>query len=359
MTSFSTQDFDEQEAEALQHELEWIEPGLAALRRAAFSGRDMVPFDFGGTQFRLRFVDSSYEFDAKLELRLRVGREQGRLLIESFDAAGEEWSGVFDRLDPTLVRALLIEEMSTLFERLAGAAEESVQLIDVQVACNSQGPLLATALQSLRIENHGNNIGVQAVLHADTPGFFGRVAALLRRLPPRAVKAPDAACLVLQIVAGSVRLGYRDMAQTQAGDILVLPAVGTLASLQCACRDRNGRRLALGAMLEGRTGRLTRLQGEMKMGQANRMNMTNEADVVLDDPSAIVTAVIGELELPLSAFASLGAGYVFELPMDVAHAAVRLFTGSGCVGTGRLVAVGDRLGIRILEWGGDGDGYDA
>jgi len=75
----------------------------------------------------------------------------------------------------------------------------------------------------------------------------------------------------------------------------------------------------------------------------------------LEEASVPVTAVVGELELPLRELRAIKAGYVFELPTDLEQATVRLYTGRRLVGTGKLVAVGERLGVRLLEWGGSGE----
>ena len=72
-----------------------------------------------------------------------------------------------------------------------------------------------------------------------------------------------------------------------------------------------------------------------------------------------ITAVIGEVELPLRVFNSVGAGYVFELPTTLEQSTVRLYTGSRYVGSGRLVTIGERLGVRLLEWGGASDEHAA
>ena len=91
----------------------------------------------------------------------------------------------------------------------------------------------------------------------------------------------------------------------------------------------------------------------------NDMGRAEGSAAMLEQVAVPITAVIGELELPLRVFAALGSGYVFELPTTLEQATVRLYTGSRCVGTGRLIALGERLGVRVLEWGGSTDGESA
>jgi len=91
----------------------------------------------------------------------------------------------------------------------------------------------------------------------------------------------------------------------------------------------------------------------------NDIGLAKGGTAMLEKVAVPITVVIGELELPLRVFSALGAGYVFELPTELEQATVRLYTGSHCVGIGRLVAVGERFGVRLLEWGGTGYGEHA
>lgn len=92
------------------------------------------------------------------------------------------------------------------------------------------------------------------------------------------------------------------------------------------------------------------------MNEQNDMQPAPGATLPLEEVSVPVTAVIGTLEIPLSAVGNLQSGYLFELPASVEHAVVQLYTGTRRVGSGRLVAIGERLGVRLVEWKGDGHG---
>jgi type III secretion system YscQ/HrcQ family protein len=354
MTFFSALEEGNAIDELFHHELESIEPELALLRRTAFSGRDRISFEFGNARFRIRFVADHAGITPILGLQIRIGPSRGWLYLESFDVVGEEWAGVFEALDGMLVRALLIEETSRQFEKMALACGEAVRLIDLQVGC--EVPAYAS-LQALRVENETSGVGTRALLAADTPDFFSQLAAVLVTRSPRAKRIPNAARLPLRIAVGSVSLSTREIAQSRPGDILILPVIGTLASLQCICLDHRGKRFPLRAGIEGHNGRLTRYEEGAMMEERMGMKMADEEAGSLDNASIPVTVVIGEIELPVHVLGELEAGYVFELPMDVTQATVRLYTGSRNVGTGRLVAVGERLGVRLLEWGGADDGY--
>lgn len=340
----------------LSQRFEQVEPAVAALRRLAFCGRNTVRFDFGNAPFALRFIDRDTGFEPAAALLLQVGTAQGWLLLESYDMFGEEWARIFERLDPMLARALLIEESSRLAAQLAVAGGEAVQLLKLQIG---QPFLTRVPTLALRVENESAGIGVRAALRSDDPRFFSGLANALARCTPRRGMAPADARLPLRMSPGRIWLRRSEAAETHSGDVLLLPATGTPADVEATCIDRHGARLPLRARLQGKQGKLTIIEGETMVNDVHQMQAGQEGTASLDDLAVPLTAVIGELELPLHAVGSLQAGYVFELPVSVDNATVQLYTGSRRVGSGLLVAIGDRLGVRLVEWKGAAHGNHA
>lgn len=59
---------------------------------------------------------------------------------------------------------------------------------------------------------------------------------------------------------------------------------------------------------------------------------------------------LGEMQLTLGDLANLQPGYVFNLPVQVEGANVEIRANGRRVGQGELVAVGDTLGVRLVNW---------
>lgn len=59
---------------------------------------------------------------------------------------------------------------------------------------------------------------------------------------------------------------------------------------------------------------------------------------------------IGDLSVALADLKNVQPGYVFELPQPLARGVVRILAHGNLVGTGYLVAVGERLGVRVSEF---------
>lgn len=336
--------------EGLRLRLEQVDPGLAQLQQLAFSGRGSVRFSFAGAPFALTLTNEEAAFTPALSMLLQAGQAKGWLLLESYAPAGDEWAGVLERLDPVLVRALLIEEASQQIARLAAACGSAVQLVDLQAG---QTFVTKVPTQAMRLVNEQTGIGVRAALRSDDPQFFACMATALEKCAPVAGNAPAAACVPLCISLGVAWMEREEIKQSRGGDVLVFPADGQLEAVHAVCFDRKGRRLPLKVLLSGHSGRLSYSQEEVMVNEQNEMRPITSSTLPLEELSVPVTAVIGELELPLNAVGNLQAGYVFELPVSVDQAIVQLYTGSRRVGAGRLVAIGDRLGVRLLEWGAD------
>ena len=84
--------------------------------------------------------------------------------------------------------------------------------------------------------------------------------------------------------------------------------------------------------------------------------MTNaDADTTLPDETSfndIPVSLRFELvrwEAPLAEVAGLSAGSVIELGQRVDEQAVTVWVEQRCIGKGQLVAVGERLGVRLLS----------
>lgn len=342
--------------DSLSGRLDAVEPALARLQRAAFCGRSVLRFHFAGAPFVLRFTQDDPEFTPALALLLRVGQTQGWLLLESYGLAGEEWAGVFEKLDPALVRALLIEEATQQLAALGAAIGEPVQLIDLQPG---QTFVTRVTTQALRIDNEASGVGVRAALRSEDAGFFDRLTTALAAHPAHVAAASAEARLPLRISLGTAWLQQDDVRKSRAGDVLVFPARGELEAVHAWCTDRHGRRLPLQVLLSGSSGRLSYSDEEMMVSETNEMHTAPAGLAALGEMNVAVTAVVGELELPLRDIGALQAGYIFELPTSIEQATVQLYTGSRHVGSGRLVAIGDRLGVRLLEWGGAHNGNTA
>lgn len=81
----------------------------------------------------------------------------------------------------------------------------------------------------------------------------------------------------------------------------------------------------------------------------SRIAPTDAAPVSLGRVELPVQFEIDTVALPIEQLASLGPGYVVELPIRAADAQLRLVVHGQTVGFGELVTVGEQLGVRIVR----------
>jgi len=73
----------------------------------------------------------------------------------------------------------------------------------------------------------------------------------------------------------------------------------------------------------------------------------------LDSMEVALRFEVGELSVSLRELRSIRPGHVFELTQPLNNSTVRIFAHGNMLGTGHLVAVGDRLGVRVVEFAPD------
>jgi len=78
---------------------------------------------------------------------------------------------------------------------------------------------------------------------------------------------------------------------------------------------------------------------------------TEQAARTLDAIAVPVTAVVGEIEIAVArARKARGRLRIRVTQRACTRRPVQLYTGRRHVGTGKLIALGERLGVRLIEW---------
>jgi len=161
----------------------------------------------------------------------------------------------------------------------------------------------------------------------------------------------------LPFCLGSTQITLREVAGIRAGDIVSIEAWSSsgAALLVSADLGASGRRLV--GLAEG--SRITLQQ--IKDIAMNRD--TPEATALPDDGGASPLPLdrldalevnlrfeVGDLSLSLGELKAIRAGHVFDLLQPLNKSPVRILAHGNVLGKGHLVAVGDRLGVRVSEF---------
>lgn len=216
-------------------------------------------------------------------------------------------------------------------------------------------------------------LGIAFVLepaHAGAPPLrgallFADAAALERLLPARLPRAPDAGPLNLDQLRqplawsiGSTTLTLSELRRISPGDIVSVERwTPEGPGLRVTARWGGRRGLSLHASVEGTRLTIQELKDDVMNRDAHALPADDSGDAAtplpLDRLDALEVALrfeIGELTLTLGELRSLRPGQVLELSQPLNRCPVRLLAHGNLLGHGHLVAVGERLGVRVAEF---------
>jgi type III secretion protein Q len=185
-------------------------------------------------------------------------------------------------------------------------------------------------------------------------------ADMLARLPPP-IASPLPAALrdlpaPLRLEIGHVTLRLGELRSITRGDIVAIEP-WSLQGAVLGVRAYVGRhaRPAFRAEVRGTTLTVLPFQDTMMMNTAptNKPTAVDALDPSLESLEGLEVTVrfeAGQLQLPLRELGSVKPGHVFDLGQPLTQSVVRIVAHGSVVGKGQLVAIGERLGVRVSEF---------
>ncbi|WPB57930.1 FliM/FliN family flagellar motor switch protein [Xylophilus sp. GOD-11R] len=197
--------------------------------------------------------------------------------------------------------------------------------------------------------------------------LFRSLERSLDKTPPRLAQGALRMRLPSRVVLASRGLSNQVLQRLRQRDVLLLPDVPARPGAGAAGMPMVNACLAWGPGSRGALRVPVLLQD-------TKMTLTSPLDLAMPDMAPVpstnshhghagdagISDALARMELPvqfemagpslqLADIASLVADDVLELPMAVEQSRVRMVVAGQCVGLGELVAVGNRLGVRILR----------
>lgn len=297
-------------------------------------------FTWAGQPAQLRFTAAAEAAQPTGHLRLRLGEhavDLGYLALPEpaqlgTEFAGLEAAGLPDELRLGVLETLLEEPLALL--RRGGVA--------LRAEGWQPGAGLAPARLGWEIHRGGQGF-LAGTLHLDDPALAA-LAALAARAEPAPRQSGDAIPVTLGVAAAHVSVPVRQLAGLAPGDVL-LPGLSR--------RDWESGRCTLWAGAV-RIGEAVRQEGKvqilaMKPATAAPPAPAAAASLKVDDLPVQLVFDVGQLEITLGQLRTLGAGFTFELPAVPARL-VTIRANTREVGVGELVDLGDKVGVRIVNW---------
>jgi type III secretion protein Q len=310
-----------------------------------FCRREPAVVELAGQRLALQPISEPPELEEPLALEFEL---DGRLLWLAIDRgiADRIVAGVLDgleqaKLDPALAAMLLELGLTPLIESLEALTGRSVRFR--QLATSERPQRLSTLGFALAPENGGAPF--HACLHLSPESLQVVAVALERR--PLARHPADTLPMLLVCRVGSAVLSRGEIATARPGDFVLLARTAV---------DRGELQLTVGpgvfyrARLEHET--ITILEGPSRAMSDDAATEDSRVEIEaapdLDSVPVHLTFELGRVAIPLGELRTIGEGYAFDLGRDL-RSPVDIVAGGKKIGSGELMQIDDRVGVRITR----------
>ena len=330
-----------------------LDTSLARAFNRLHDGRAQpLTLNVGGRPLILRWVYDS-EADALPPLdvhRFRLGPHGGRIGFDLPALAALLDEPRPERIPRPLRAVLLADALAGCADALARATRLHFEWLAGDAA---EAPIAAASALRFRIAE----TGWSGALQFDAPGALDTLAPALAGTGTRASDALERLRLPLRFEIGRTRLRLAEVRGIVRGDIVAIEewrAAGAAVVAQAAPGGAAGPRFT--ALAEG---------SRITIQQTREQTMTRPTDTppIAAAPPAPELAVdrldamevtlrfeVGDLPISVGDLRNVRAGHVFDLGQPINRGPVRIVAHGNLLGKGTLVAVGDRLGVRVSEF---------
>ena len=357
-----------------------LSPPAAQAASRAYAWRRPFEFDAGGARRTVR-----WDYTARLaagtprQYRFRFGPAAGWLLLEPRAERALIGDGADDAVPDVIRCALLADALAPLAATLEEATRQTLSLSAPQAGepplpawqdadavaqrSDTAASGVASPLRFVLATPEGDWHAHGALLF-DDPRYLALACPAAPPLPTLDAHDFDALPVPLAFRLGSTRLTQRELAGLQCGDIIAIEqwkSVG--AGLVCRAATPGARGLVLGARVLGARITIDNIQTR----EAPPMNASSPPGPPSDgDANTSAASVIDALEvdacfelehrtITLAQLKAMQPGFVIELDQPLNQSVIRILVNGLQVGAGHLIAVGNKLGIRVSTLGGDGE----
>jgi type III secretion protein Q len=337
-------------------------PEAARALRRAYAWPRPFALEAGGAAYALH-----WDFNARLaegaprRYRFRLGPASGWLLLEPL-AERELIGDAADPAVPDAIRcALVADALAPVCNALARLTRHEAMLLAPE---HAETPAETDGVAELRfsVSKVGQNGSADWRTHGALQFDDARFLALACPAdPPPPTLGPhdfDTLTVPLSFCIGTTRLTQQELKGLQHGDIIAIEcwkSAGT--GLTCHATTRGTPGIRLNACVLGVAITIEQIQGTAVTAatptpdqHASPGDEDNPAAALPLDSLEVTTSF--ELErrtLTLAQLKALRPGFVLELDQPLNQGVIRILANGTLVGHGHLIAVGNKLGVRVAE----------
>jgi len=316
--------------------------GRGAIRRAG-----------GGYGWRLRW-DCITGTMSGVQMRLRLGGTAVTLGVEDLAPFGGALDAARLELPPALRAAYLNGLGAPFWEELEALTQLAVEVLEVSPDSNMNVSPECLGFELGRDPSGPATRGFLEFTDPD-PERSAELVRVLLEVSQREMSAahplPTQLHLRWAAVAGITRLPIAEVCALEEQDVILIEDVSRTAnSIECWLGVGTARRFA---------GRVTLGRGQLQLvelGTGGKMSMMRTDS----DPGPLEESEFGEIPVnlrfelaqwnaSLAEMANLAPGAVIDLGKRIDEQVVSVWVEQRCIGKGQLVAIGERLGVRLLS----------
>lgn len=310
-----------------------------------------------GRTLRLRW-DHGGAGAAQQAFRFRLGPHGGELLLDMPAVVVLLGERRPERL-PTELRYILLAEA---LQPLADALEKATRLrfewapeATPEAAAASDAPPVHFLFDLVDGESERSLGGG---VRFDDEAALESLLALLKPPPRRIESEPAWLRVPLPFEIGRTRLALRELAGIRPGDIVSIDHWSSASGGLVVGSAIRGTGLTLVGLAEGPRITFQHIEDTTMNREQPAANAaaTDDKDAAalpldrLDAMEVVLRFEVGDLALSLGELKSLRPGHVLDLGQPLNRSAVRILAQGNVLGKGHLVAIGDRLGVRVAEF---------
>jgi type III secretion protein Q len=308
--------------------------------------RRILGFEAGGGKWTWRFRPKLLGFKPTLRVTLKLGDEAVHADVENLPElarCGAQFAGVvLDELPRDLWLSVLDAALEPLLNRAAEALHAPVSIISILP--KPDGTSEAGGL-FFELYRDGEPLFSRGQLSL-TAVELQRIAALVSPVAPQPNGDDfDLVPFPARLVMGETRLAAGEYQALERGDIILLDRHAASESPLCDLVFST----SISYRARQQEGRLILDRMATDTAAPNPAPAAAPAAANLDTLPVHLVFEAGHKQLTLAELKRLEPGYTFELDQP-ADRPLTIRANGQAVGVGELVQIGDRIGVRVLEW---------
>ncbi|HWP19171.1 MAG TPA: type III secretion system cytoplasmic ring protein SctQ [Burkholderiaceae bacterium] len=333
-----------------------LEPAVARALSRLYGALPAVRLVVGGATYELEWDFAALPVPGQEAFRFRLGPHAGWLYLDAPAQCALMHERRAESLPKDLRYLLLADALAPLADRLEALLRLRFEWSPDETAPAAEPAEAERGACFLVQADDGTRYG--GWIRFDPPQALDKLLALVPARPRPRRHGLAGLRIPLSFVVGRTQIRLREVRSIRAGDIIGIEDWASSGSALVVTAQMGGPAgLQVVALAEGARITVQQLKDTAMTAEISPSTAPDEESdaghLPLDRLDALEVTLrfeVGDLATSLGELRSLRPGHVFELGHELNRSPVRILAHGNVLGRGYLVAVGDRLGVRVSEF---------